>query len=120
MIKADLYLKGDVELICDRSLESFRFPIELTEVHYFKFGEEEEELSDELEVISKERISIDFDQLTYDLIALSLPSKKLHPRYQEDDEDEIEGRLIFSTHIVDEKESVEPDPRWTKLKEINI
>ena len=122
MIKSLVKIEGKVELICDRSLDSFEHPVSLEAVHFFKFGEEEKELSDELEVILKERVSIDFDQMVYDFIALSLPSKKLHPRFQAlESSEETEGEIIFSTSIETENtsESEIIDPRWAKLKELN-
>lgn len=120
MIKADLSIDGTVELICDRSLEPFISPVSLQETHFFKFGSEEKELTDELEVISKERVSLDFDQLVYDLIALSIPGKKLHPKFAEDElEDDEDGKVIFTTFDPEELVETSPDPRWAKLKELN-
>lgn len=120
MIKAELKIEGTIELVCDRSLESFSSPVSIKETHFFKFGIEEKELTDELEVISKERISIDFDQLVYDLIALSVPGKKLHPRFAvEETEDDEEGKVIFTTLRPEEVEETSPDPRWAKLTEIH-
>lgn len=120
MIKADLKLEGTIELVCDRSLEPFLSPVSIQETHFFKYGLEEKELTDELEVISKERISIDFDQLVYDLVALSVPGKKLHPRFAaEEAEDEEEGKVIFTTLRPNEVEETSPDPRWAKLTDIH-
>lgn len=119
LIKAELKLEGVVTLVCDRSLDPFSYPINREENHFFKFGEIEEELSEELEVISKDRVSIDFDQLVYDLVALSVPSKKLHPRF-ENEEVEGEGALVFSTRESETEEENQPDLRWTKLTEIKV
>jgi len=123
VIKTQVLVEGSVELECDRSLDSFRHPVSTEAKHYFKFGEEEKELSDELEVILKERVSIDFDQLVFDIVSLSLPSKKLHPRFMEDAENEdIEGSVVFSTESKpdDNTGNQEIDSRWAKLKELNV
>lgn len=120
MIKADLDLKGILELVCDRSDETFDFHINFKVLHFFKIGDEEKELSDELEVISKERISIDLDQLIYDSLALSIPAKKLHPRYNDiDDDSNSDGILIYSSESDKETDNSEEDPRWQKLKELS-
>lgn len=123
MIKSLVTITGKVELTCDRSLEKFFQPVSVQAPYFFKFGEEEKELSDELEVILKERVSIDFDQLVYDFIALSLPSRRLHPRFQtEESSTETDGEIVFST----KEEEVQPseneavDPRWAKLKELKV
>lgn len=123
MIKADVSIEGKVTLICDRSLDEFDSPVSLQIIHFFKFGEEEVELSDELDVISKDKLELNFDQLIYDSVALSVPGKKLHPRFRENEEESenFEGEIIFSTHQdtspVENEESI--DPRWAKLKELN-
>jgi uncharacterized protein len=121
MIKADVQVSGSVELICDRSLDPFRQPVAEKVQHFFKFGEEETELSDELEVILKERVSIDLDQLVYDIVALSIPAKHLHPRFQEQEEGEEEGTLVYSSEKTEESSEAESpvDPRWEKLKNLN-
>lgn len=122
MLKAQISIEGTVILVCDRSLEEFEHQISLTINHFFNFGEEEMELSDELDVISKDRTTIDFDQLVYDSVALSIPGKKLHPKFQTDEtEDNLEGEIIFSTLPDDSTVEIEKtiDPRWAKLKEIN-
>ena len=122
ILKAEIQLSGDVELVCDRSLETFRRNVSETVVHFYKYGEEEQELSDELDVISPERISLDFDQLIYDIVALSLPQKKVHPKFEEEEEegeDFTEGRLIYSSsdEVINDKD--ERDSRWDILKNLN-
>ena len=122
MIKAEILVQGEVQLICDRSLDTFRHPVSENVIHFFKFGEEEKELSDELDVISKERVQIDLDQLIYDSVALSLPSKRLHPRFLNEDGDENdEGIIVYSSIEPEENLDIENtlDPRWEKLKDLN-
>jgi len=122
MIKAEVSIQGEVQLICDRSLDIFQHLISENVIHFFKFGEEENELSDELDVISKERVQIDLDQLIYDTVALSVPSKRLHPRFVTGEEDEEEeGIIVYSSLEPEEKLDIENtlDPRWEKLKDLN-
>ncbi len=121
MIKADIKIEGKVELICDRSLDSFSHEVNESVIHFYKFGEEEKELSDELEIISKERVIIDLDQLIYDTVALSLPSKKLHPRFHAENVDEdTDGVMVYSSELSGEEtgptETI--DPIWEKLKDL--
>ncbi len=121
MIKADIKIEGKVELICDRSLDSFSHEVNESVIHFYKFGEEEKELSDELEIISKERVVIDLDQLIYDTVALSLPSKKLHPRFHAENVDEdTDGVMVYSSELSGEEtgptETI--DPIWEKLKDL--
>ncbi len=122
MIKADLRIQGEVQLICDRSLDPFTHRVDEKVTHFFKFGEEEKELSDELDVISKERVAIDLDQLIYDTVALALPSKKLHPRFRKEEEDgEEDGEIVYSSEEAtgSATDSNTMDPRWEKLRDLN-
>jgi hypothetical protein len=122
MIKAEVKIEGQVQLICDRSLDSFSHEVNESVIHFYKFGEEEKELSDEMEIISKERVFIDLDQLVYDTVALSSPSKKLHPRFQSENEDiETDGVIVYSSDLSgDETGPTETiDPIWEKLKDLN-
>jgi len=121
-IEAQFKIQGVAELICDRSLESFEFLIDLNEKIIFKYGEEEGELSEEIVVITRDRVSIDFGQYLHEFITLAIPMKKLHPKYQESDDDSNEGQLVYTSapSNVDD-DLVEPvDPRWEKLKTVTI
>ena len=118
LIKANLSMNGSVELVCDRSLDSFRMDLNQSATHFFKFGEEESELSDELEVIHPERTSIDFDQLIYDTVALSIPGKKLHPRFASESVTEEDGQLVYST-LPAESDEIKEDKRWEILRNFN-
>ena len=121
IIRAELAIKGNVVLVCDRSLEEFTYPVSEKVTHFFKYGEEEKELSDEIDMISQERISLDFDQLVYDIVALSLPQKKLHPRFSDETaENDEEGLMVYSSgNSEGETENDENDPRWDILKNLN-
>lgn len=122
MIQAQLEISGTVELICDRSMDHYSNSIQEKLTHFYKYGEEEAELSDEMEIISPERVHLNLDQLIYDTIALSIPQKKLHPRFRENEESEdgsIEGALVYSTENQSDQEENERDNRWDILKNLN-
>ena len=118
MINLEFKIQGQIELECDRSLEKFDYPINAVRRLILKFGQEEEELSDELAIISKDRHSIDMSQYLYEFIGLEVPMKKLHPRYSDDEENE--NLLLYSTEDKEEEktENEEIDPRWLKLKNL--
>ena len=131
MLTLDFVVKGQVELICDRSLEPFDQPIELEERLIVKYGEEEEDLDDDLLIITQNTQKINVAQFIYEIIGISLPMKKIHPDYlDEDDEDEFddlsEGKLVYSS-MADEQDTEEEegseeedqtDPRWAILKNL--
>lgn len=115
-----VHLQGVVELICDRSLEKFNFPIELEKEVFFKFGPEPKELSDEVFVITTDTPGINLAQFFYEFIALSIPIKKLHPKFQST-QDESENHLVYSSQTDNsfaETEKENFDPRWEELKKL--
>ncbi|MFD2203404.1 YceD family protein [Shivajiella indica] len=131
VLEADFVFNGTVRLICDRSLEEFDYPIDLREKVIYKYGAIEQEISEDVFMITKDTSSINVAQLFYEFIMLAIPAKKIHPDYlYEMDEDDFneEGSLVY---ISDEKQelnmeeqeeqnsSVLPvDPRWEILNKL--
>ncbi len=103
-------------LTCDRSLEPFDEPVHVIEKYIYKFGDRHEEITDELEMIPQNTATINIAQHIYDFIGVSLPMKKLHPRFRNED-DEEEEKFIYSTDEggQEEEEDDAIDPRWAAL-----
>lgn len=117
-IEIEFSISGKASLVCDRSLEPFDYRIEETRKIVFKYGEEAKEVSDEIVIITRDQDSIDVGQFMYEFIALAIPIKKLHPRFQDEpEEDENEIKIIYSTSA-DKEEKENIDPRWEKLKKL--
>lgn len=118
MITADLNISGMVDLVCDRCLENYQYPLKATETIFFKYGETHKELSENLFVIPAEQEALDLNQHVYDSIMLSIPMKKLHPRFLENESnDEEENTFIYSSKTDAEiEEEPQPDPRWAQLR----
>lgn len=119
MIRANIDLSGEVTLTCDRSLDPFQFPIDKSAQVVFKFGDHYEELDDDIYMINVEEQKLNLAQQLFELLALEIPIKKLHPRFQEeeDEDDESVGDVIFSTGKEKEGNGNEEaiDPRWKEL-----
>lgn len=77
-----LTIQGEVELICDRSLALFNYPIYIEQVVHFKLGEENKELDVDCYLIDQQTSTIDLAQHIYDFVTLAIPMKKLHPRFE--------------------------------------
>ena len=129
MIQLRFHTTGSVTLTCDRSLETFEEPIDSDERIILKFGDHNEELTEEIEIISRNTNRINVARYIFDFIALSSPVKKLHPslRTEEDEfdleDDEEEGTLVYTSggeaEEGDEREDEEKvDPRWEALKKL--
>lgn len=110
----DLDLK--VELTCDRSLEKFEFPVLQREKMLFKYGEEEQELDVDVQMITENTQRIDLGKHLHDYIGLAIPYKKLHPKYMDVDQEQDE--LIFQTKTDKEEDQITEDPRWEALKKL--
>jgi len=122
-IEVDFKISGHAELICDRSLEPFQHELKIDRKIIFKYGEEPQEVSDEIVIITRDQDSLDLGQFMYEFIVLSIPIKKLHPdlRNEEDDEDDAEVKIIYTTSTESEQEDKKEediDPRWEKLKKL--
>jgi uncharacterized protein len=88
MIVLQFDIKGEITLLCDRSLEDFQFPIDAQNRLVFKFGETFKEVSEELIVLSSGTATINLFQYIYEFIAVQVPFKKLHPKFETNDSDE--------------------------------
>lgn len=129
LMELSFFISGEVELTCDRSLEQFNHPMELTETMIYKFGSEVKEIDESVMMITRDTPSINVAQLIYEFILLALPLKKIHPDYKNelDQEDyEVEGGLVYIDRSSSEpSEEEEPssndtpvDPRWEQLKKL--
>ncbi len=125
MINMNFQIEGSVELICDRSLEEFDYPISVNENIIFKFGEVEVALDDDIVIITKNTQRINVAQYIYEFIVVAVPMKKLHPRFEEEDaSDDTNLKLVYSSDQGDEADEDEKpdediDPIWSKLKNLN-
>jgi uncharacterized protein len=118
-LEAAFQIKGVAKLICDRSLEPFDYPIENTHKIVFKYGDKDEEITDEIIIIHRDTASLEVGQYIYEFIGLSIPLKKLHPRFQEEEEENPDGKIIYSSaEPLESKNGEEIDPRWNILKKL--
>jgi uncharacterized protein len=117
-IKLTMIIDGNIELQCDRSLDLFNLPINIETSIIFKYGDEEQELDDEIVIINRNRQRLNLAQYIYEFIGLQVPMKKLHPRFEDETGDD---ELIYSSEK-DNKEvennTTDIDPRWEKLKKL--
>jgi uncharacterized metal-binding protein YceD (DUF177 family) len=131
VIELDFEIKGTVQLTCDRSLELFDHPLDFTEKMIYKYGLEEQEIDEDVYMITRDTPSINVAQLIYEYILLALPAKKIHPDYRNelDDEDlEVEGGYVYidtdgeedgaSEDASPEEENKPVDPRWEQLMKL--
>lgn len=116
LIKLTFNINVAVELECDRSLDLFDYPVNSTKDLLIKYGDHEEEINEELIMIPREKQRINLAQYLYEFIGLSIPMKKLHPRYGDDSNND---ELIYTSEDQDQQGAEgDIDPRWQKLKKL--
>lgn len=118
-IKMTIKINGTLQLICDRSLDEFDYPLDIERKIIFKYGEEEQDVDDEIIIISRDRQRINLSQYIYEFIGLEVPMKRLHPRYADDENNEDE--LIYTSDSEEDDDNNgddEIDPRWNQLKDL--
>ena len=120
-IRLHFYIDAIVELECDRSLDTFEYPIDTDNTLLLKFGDSEEELDDEVMVIPRDKQRINLAQFIYEFIGVAIPMKKLHPRYADESEaDELIYTSDDSQPSNEQRDNDDDDidPRWEQLKNL--
>lgn len=121
MLETVFKISGNIELVCDRSLDTFDFALQTEQRIFFQYGEKYEEMSEELIMIPAGAETLDLSQLLYELVAIEVPMRKLHPRYKSELENEdSEDEIIFQSGNEIEKSEEKVDPRWQLLKNLKI
>lgn len=115
-IELNFDIKGKIELICDRSLDPFWFPLQLEDKLMLKFGNDWEEISDEVLIMPRDEQTINIAQYIYEFIGVAVPMRKLHPRFKDEEEDD--DSLYYSSDSDGNNDDNTIDPRWGKLKDL--
>ena len=110
MLEILFMIKGKTELVCDRSLKEFTQSINLERKILFKFGEEDEEVSDEMIVINRNKSILNMAKYIYEFFILEVPVKRLHPNLK--NEDNIDN-FVYTT-----KKNKIIDPRLDPLNKL--
>jgi uncharacterized metal-binding protein YceD (DUF177 family) len=121
LLHLQFLIQGVLELTCDRSLEPFEYPFQAEGTQILRFSDHAEPLSDEMELVPRGIAEINVAHYIYELIALAVPMKKLHPRFQNDTNTE-DLTLVYSSETKEKKEVEDKnntsDPRWEELKKL--
>lgn len=114
MLILNFEIKGSINVMCDRCLDNFDFPLNGTERLIVKFGEVFENDNEEVLLLPEYEHKLDISAYLYDYIILMLPIRVVHP------EDE-NGKSNCNPEIIKKLESLsktETDPRWGDLKDL--
>lgn len=114
MMTLHFNLNAKVELICDISVKPFWQDIVVEKDIMVKFGDEDEELSEDVIVIHWDTQFLNVAEYIYQFLLLSIPMKKIHP----DIEDEERPDIVYISDESEQEEEQLTDPRWAALKNL--
>lgn len=109
-----LKMKGTVSVPCDRCLEVFKLPIEMSQEFLVKTGSKDDEMSDteNVMVVAPDATELCLTPTIYEMILLALPLKKVHPNEKDCNADVVS----YLKHETEAKKEEKTDPRWDSLK----
>ena len=114
MLELAFSAHGKITFPCDRCLDDNEVDVEVEKEKLFvKFGEEEQELSEDLIVLRNDDYKINIADTLYELIMVSLPMKKTHNNI-----DDCNQEVIERINNKEEEEKQETDPRWAALNKL--
>ncbi len=123
MLELSFKHKGTVNVPCDITNEDFDLPIKGKLNLLVKFGDEYNADHDEILVLPHGEYQVDVSQYIYEMIVLSVPSKRIHPGVKDGTVAvEILDKLNELSPKVEEQKEEEQkentDPRWDELKKL--
>lgn len=109
-----IVVEGRAMLECDRCLEDYWQDVKSSNVLLIKYGDQMEEVDDELIMIPYGESSLDLSQLIYEFTHLALPVQKIHPG-TEGGENGCNPLMIkkLREHLPERDNNT--DPRWKEL-----
>lgn len=114
--------KGTVNVPCDLSNEDFDLPVKGSLDIVVKFGDEYNDENDEILILPHGEYQVDVSQYIYEMIVLSVPSKRIHPGIKDGTMDkailERLNELAPKATSEEHEEEDNTDPRWDELKKL--
>lgn len=119
LLLLDFTINGHIVVPCDRCLEELKVELNGVDELIVKFGENQEEESEDVIVISPKAYQLDVSQFIYEYFSMLIPIRNVHP----DDETgkskcNLEALKALEKYKMKEEEKP-TDPRWEGLKDIN-
>lgn len=122
MLEVSFKHKGTVNVPCDLTGESFDLPIKGKLKLVVQFGDEFNNDNEELLILPHGEHQIDLSQYIYEMIALSIPHKRIHPGVKDGT---LKSEALEKLNAIQVKDSKKEDnkeenidPRWDKLKNL--
>ena len=120
LLELNFEIFGTVNVNCDLTNEPFNQDIKSQFNLVVKFGEDYNDENDEILIIPHGEYEINISQYLYELIVLSVPSKRIHPGVKDGTlkSDILEKLEELSPQGKETNELEDIDPRWNILKKL--
>ena len=119
MLELEFTVEGTVNVPCDLTGEPFDLTVTGELSLIVKFGEEYNDDHDEILVVPNSAHQINVSQYIYEMIALSVPVKRVSPKGKNE---KVGLEKLEELKVKENKTKTEDitDPRWGKLKDLLI
>lgn len=121
MLELHFKHKGTVNVPCDLTNEDFDLPVKGKLELIVKYGDEYNDENDEMLILPHGEHQMDVAQYIYEMIVLSVPTKRVHPGVKDGSIDAgILNKLeeLAPKEAPEKKEETNTDPRWDELKKL--
>ena len=112
--------KGMGTVACDVTNEPFELPLECNLDLVVNFGDEFNDENEEVLILPHGEHELDLSQYIYEMIALAMPLKKIHPGIEDGSLKSDILNKLEELSPEKNKETDEIDPRWEDLKKLLI
>lgn len=120
LLELSFSVTGTVNVACDVTSEPFDQEVEGVLDLVVKFGPEFNDENEDILIVPYEEYQINVAQYIYELIVLSVPQKRVHPKVLDGTMKSEALKKLKELEINEHKpvEEESTDPRWDKLKDL--
>lgn len=123
MLELHFKYKGTIHVPCDLTNEMFDLPVKGKINLIVQFGEAFNNDNEELLILPHGEHQVDISQYIYEMIALSIPLKRIHPGVKDgtlktDILDKLDELKVNAKEQKADAKQEETDPRWDQLKKL--
>jgi uncharacterized metal-binding protein YceD (DUF177 family) len=123
MLELHFKHKGTIHVPCDLTNEMFDLPVKGKINLIVQFGEAFNNDNEELLILPHGEHQVDISQYIYEMIALSIPLKRIHPGVKDgtlktDILDKLDELKVNAKEQKADAKQEETDPRWDQLKKL--
>ena len=116
--KLTINIEGTItNLLCDYCAQKLEWPISITSNFVIKESEKETESTDEVIYVLSNQHQLNINQLIFEMINLSIPSKRTHNK-SEQEEEKCDKKMLELMEKYAKKTNKETDPRWEVLNKL--